>query len=111
MKGAGSSTDESGRRRGGRPLPRRVFDFYRDGFRRMTVGRTLWRVVLVKVAVLLLLSLVLLHGLAPDRGASDEERAARVIGVLTEGQLNPAEEVSPCPSTPASSSGHAPSSR
>ncbi|TNF33200.1 MAG: hypothetical protein EP329_08620 [Deltaproteobacteria bacterium] len=77
----------------------------------MTLGRTLWRVVLVKAAVLLLLSLILLHGMAPDRGASDDERAARVVDVLTEGRLSPAEEVSPCPSTPPSSSGHAPSSR
>lgn|GEM_PF-437786 len=91
-------------------LPRRVLGFYLDGFRRMTLGRTLWRVVLVKVAALLLLALVLLEGMRPDRGASDAERAARVMGVLTEGRSTPADEVSPCPSTPPSSSGRAPSS-
>lgn len=31
----------------------RVFCFYRDGFRQMTVGRQLWLLILIKVAILL----------------------------------------------------------
>ena len=33
---------------------RQVVGFYRDGFRAMTVGRTLWGIILVKLAILFL---------------------------------------------------------
>lgn len=33
-------------------LPRRVFRFYRDGFRSMTVGKYLWALILVKLFIL-----------------------------------------------------------
>ena len=32
----------------------RLFDLYYDGFRHMTLGRTLWLVILVKLAVIIL---------------------------------------------------------
>ena len=32
----------------------RAFRFYYDGFRQMTLGRTLWAVILVKLAVIFL---------------------------------------------------------
>jgi hypothetical protein len=32
----------------------RLFDLYYDGFRHMTLGRTLWLVILVKLAVIFL---------------------------------------------------------
>lgn len=40
-------------RRTDRWLITRVFRFYRDGFRQMTVGRQLWLMILIKVAILL----------------------------------------------------------
>lgn len=33
----------------------RVFRFYRDGFRSMTVGRTLWAIIAVKLVVFFLI--------------------------------------------------------
>lgn len=46
-------TDETPRGTGRRrPWPVRVFMFYRDGFREMTVGRKLWTIILVKLFVL-----------------------------------------------------------
>lgn len=30
----------------------RIFDLYYDGFRNMTVGRTLWTVILIKLVVI-----------------------------------------------------------
>ncbi len=36
-------------------LVRRVYDFYRDGFRSMDVGRVLWVVVLVKLFIILVI--------------------------------------------------------
>lgn len=32
----------------------RVYRFYRDGFRQMTVGRQLWLMIILKVAILML---------------------------------------------------------
>ncbi|MBQ2208427.1 MAG: DUF4492 domain-containing protein [Prevotella sp.] len=32
----------------------RVFDLYYDGFRHMTLGKTLWAVIIVKLAVIFL---------------------------------------------------------
>lgn len=31
-----------------------VYNFYVDGFRNMTVGKTLWKVIFVKLAIILL---------------------------------------------------------
>lgn len=46
-------TDETPRGNGSRrPWPVRVFMFYRDGFREMTIGRKLWTIILVKLFVL-----------------------------------------------------------
>ncbi len=33
-------------------LPARIFHFYVDGFRQMTVGRYLWAIILVKLFIL-----------------------------------------------------------
>ncbi|PKN58011.1 MAG: hypothetical protein CVU56_08040 [Deltaproteobacteria bacterium HGW-Deltaproteobacteria-14] len=104
--------------RGGAPparrsgLLRRVVSFYADGFRAMTLGRVLWRVVLIKLAILLALAIALQQSRLSTRFDTDAERAAHVLGVLTSGTPAPhRSEVTPCPSKPRSSSGPAPSSR
>ena len=33
-------------------LPYRIFRFYYDGFRQMTLGRTLWAVILIKLFII-----------------------------------------------------------
>ncbi|HBI59410.1 MAG: DUF4492 domain-containing protein [Duncaniella sp.] len=33
-------------------LPMRVFRFYRDGFRSMTIGRRLWLLILIKLFII-----------------------------------------------------------
>lgn len=50
----------------------RVYRFYRDGFRNMTVGRQLWVLILVKLAVMFLILRVFffqpfLRGLSPEQ--------------------------------------------
>ena len=35
-----------------RPLPVRIFRFYYDGFREMTLGRTLWAIILIKLFIM-----------------------------------------------------------
>lgn len=60
-----------------------VLRFYRDGFRSMTVGRTLWVIIIVKLAVIFIV-LRLIFFPAVLGGMSDEERAATVMGNMTE---------------------------
>ncbi len=57
----------------------RVFRFYRDGFRAMDVGRTLWLVIVIKLVVLRLL----FFAPATD-GMDDSERASAVMERMTE---------------------------
>ncbi|MGI6231463.1 MAG: DUF4492 domain-containing protein [Prevotella sp.] len=37
-----------------RNLLYRIYDLYADGFRNMTLGRTLWAVILIKLAIIFL---------------------------------------------------------
>ena len=38
-----------------------IFRFYYDGFRNMTVGKTLWKIILIKLAVILLFLKYFVH--------------------------------------------------
>jgi len=61
----------------------RVFRFYRDGFRAMDVGRTLWIVIIVKLVVIFVVLRLLFF--VPATGDMDEsERAAAVMNRMTE---------------------------
>ena len=33
-------------------IPYRIYAFYRDGFRSMTLGRTLWAIILIKLFIM-----------------------------------------------------------
>ena len=65
------------------PTPGRIVRFYAEGFRGMTVGRTLWIVILVKLFVIFA---VLRLFFFPDflAGKSDRERAEHMLEELTE---------------------------
>ncbi len=65
------------------PTPGRIVRFYAEGFRGMTVGKTLWAIILVKLFVIFA---VLRLFFFPDllAGKSEEERAACVLEELTE---------------------------
>lgn len=66
-----------------RGLPSRVFRFYLDGFKSMTVGRTLWVVILVKLAVIfLVLKLFLFPDVLERDYDTDDERADAVRSAL-----------------------------
>lgn len=58
-----------------------VWRFYRDGFRSMTVGRTLWIVIAVKLAVMFL---VIRLFFMPDRLAEDYNTDAERAGAVRE---------------------------
>lgn len=55
-----------------------IYAFYRDGFREMRVGRTLWLIILVKLFIMFAV-LKLFFFRDPMAGQSDEERAMTVM--------------------------------
>lgn len=62
----------------------RVADLYVDGFRNMTVGRTLWVLIILKVALLLLVfKLIFFPDLLQRDYDSDQDRAQAVRSSLT----------------------------
>lgn len=64
-----------------RALPLRIFRFYCDGFREMTLGRTLWIIILIKLFVIFVV-LRLFFFPAVLGGRSEEERGGIVRGEL-----------------------------
>jgi len=38
-----------------------IFFFYRDGFRNMTVGKTLWKIIFIKLVVILIVLKYFVH--------------------------------------------------
>lgn len=68
-------------------LPIRIFRFYVDGFRQMTVGRSLWALIILKVVLLLFVfKLIFFPDVLKSRYATDEERARAVRHSLVEGE-------------------------
>ncbi|MDE7472367.1 MAG: DUF4492 domain-containing protein [Muribaculaceae bacterium] len=64
---------------------RRVIDLYVDGFRSMTIGKRLWAIIIIKLAVIfLVLKLFLFPDLLQRDYDTDEERANAVRSRLME---------------------------
>ncbi len=63
-----------------RPLlwPRDVWRFYRDGFRAMTWGRTLWLIIIVKLVILF--AVLRLIFFRPALGGLDEKQKSERVG-------------------------------
>lgn len=57
---------------------RKVFRFYADGFREMTVGRTLWAIILVKLFIMFAVLKVFFFP-DPLAGKSPAEKADHVL--------------------------------
>ena len=63
---------------------RKVFDFYVDGFKNMTVGRKRWAIILIKVAILFLVfKLFFFPNLLEENYDNDDDRARAVATELT----------------------------
>lgn len=66
-----------------RIFARRVWDLYYDGFRNMTVGKTLWLIILVKVFIFfVVMKLLFFPNLLKRDYSTDEERAQHVRNEL-----------------------------
>ena len=59
-----------------RPLPVRIFRFYYDGFREMTLGRTLWAIILIKLFILFVVLRLLFF---PDVGGKSAEERGEIV--------------------------------
>lgn len=66
------------------PMFPKIYRFYRDGFRRMTVGRTLWKIILIKLIVMfVVLKLFFFPDFLNTNFATDQQRADHVLHQLT----------------------------
>ena len=65
--------------------PMWIFRFYVDGFRSMTVGRTLWKIILLKLFVMFfILKLFFFPNYLNTQFNTDEQRADYVLDMLTQ---------------------------
>ena len=64
--------------------PTKIFRFYLDGFRRMTLGKTLWKIIIVKLVVMFaVLKVFFFPNYLKTNFETDEQRADHVIEQLT----------------------------
>jgi hypothetical protein len=62
----------------------RVFHFYYDGFKSMTVGKTLWIIIIIKLFIIFfVLKLFFFPDLLNNNYKNDDERSRHVIEQLT----------------------------
>ncbi len=63
----------------------RIYQFYKDGFKSMTVGKSLWLIILLKLFVMFaILKLFFFKDFLKSNFASDKERSEYVLEKLTE---------------------------
>jgi hypothetical protein len=61
-----------------------LYVFYHDGFRRMTIGRTLWKIIIVKLVVMFaVLKLFFFPNYLQSNFQTDEQRADHVLEQIT----------------------------
>lgn len=61
-----------------------VYSFYRNGFRSMTVGKTLWKIILIKLLVMFaVLKLFFFPNYLNSQFQTDEQRAEHVLGQIS----------------------------
>ncbi len=66
-------------------LPVRIYRFYRDGFRQMTVGRTLWKIIFIKLFIMFaILKVFFFPNFLHTEFNTDQERAEYVADQLTQ---------------------------
>jgi len=61
----------------------RILSFYLDGFRSMRVGRTLWKLILLKLLVIFVVLGLFFPDVLEVHYDNDEDRAAHVLERLT----------------------------
>ena len=65
-------------------LPKQLYLFYRDGFRSMVVGKTLWKIIALKLFILLaVLKLFFFPNYLATNFNTEQDRAGHVLENLT----------------------------
>ena len=65
-------------------LPVRIFSLYSEGFRNMTLGRTLWKIILIKLIIMFgVLKLFFFPDFLNTRFATDAQKADHVLEQIT----------------------------
>ncbi len=65
-------------------IPAKVFSFYRDGFKNMTVGKTLWKIIFIKLLVMFaVLKLFFFPNYLKHNFDTDQQRAEHVLEQIT----------------------------
>ena len=68
----------------GRNIFYKILNFYVEGFRNMTVGKTLWLIIFIKLFILFaVLRLIFFPDFLKKNFSSDDERSDYVIEQLT----------------------------
>ena len=61
-------------------IPLKIWRFYMEGFRNMTLGKTLWAIILIKLFIMFfVLRLFFFPNILQQKYDTDEERANQVI--------------------------------
>ena len=61
-------------------IPLKIWRFYMEGFRNMTLGKTLWAIILIKLFIMFfILRLFFFPNILQQTFDTDEERANQVI--------------------------------
>lgn len=61
-------------------IPLKIWRFYMEGFRSMTLGKTLWAIILIKLFIMFfILRLFFFPNIFQQKYDTDEERANQVI--------------------------------
>jgi len=71
-------------------LPKQLYLFYRDGFRAMVVGRTLWKIIAIKLFIMFaILKLFFFPNYLKNNFTNDRDRAGHVLENLTRTHSSP----------------------
>ncbi len=63
---------------------KQIYRFYHDGFRSMTVGKTLWKIIFIKLIVMFaVLKLFFFPNYLNTNFSNDQQRADHVVQQLT----------------------------
>jgi len=72
-------------------LLKRLYDFYRQGFRSMVLGRSLWKLIAIKLFIIFaVLKLFFFGNYLKDHFKDDRQRADHVLENLTRPAVHPA---------------------
>lgn len=70
-----------------------IYLMYREGFRNMVLGRTLWKIIIIKLVIMFgILKVFFFPDLMETRFETDAQRSAHVLDTLTIGTAARAHE-------------------